>query len=72
MKTKTKKKKKNRPFEYSKLYDKNDIKRGIIYIYICGIYPSILNWEYRSDKIISDWTKYGYPIEMKEDIKEIK
>lgn len=38
-------------------------------IYICGIYPCILNCEYRNDRIIYDWTKYGYPIEMKENRK---
>lgn len=31
--------------------------------YIWGIYPSILNCGYRNDKIIFDWTKYGFPIE---------
>lgn len=29
---------------------------------ICGIYLCILNCEYRNDRIISDSTKYGYPI----------
>lgn len=34
-------------------------KGGGIYIYICGIYLSILNCGYIIDRIISDSNKYG-------------
>jgi hypothetical protein len=46
------KKEKNRPFEYAKLHDKNERRRGIYNKW--DICTSILNCGYRNDTIISD------------------
>ena len=54
-------------------YMYNIIYKIVLYIlYICGMYPSILNYGYRQNRIFSYWTKYEVPREMKEDRQENK
>lgn len=62
-KIKSYKKKKNRPFKYSKFRGEmsgreTDVSR---------MYPPILNCRYRNDKIVFDWTKYEPPIDIEDE-----